>query len=127
MGQLDGSPPPIEHTLKQRKEKHFRINTENKEAPIRSRSRSGLNLKWDHLGNPNLHSILREGCLIIINEDADDYINECLNSNINKEIRYLAKLVAKELSKYNNPLAAVDDIIESSISLEIKILKYLNL
>jgi len=127
MGRLDGSPPPIEHTLKPRKEKHFRINTDNKETPIRARSRGGLNLKWDHLGNPNLHSVLREGGLIIINEDADDYSSECLDSNINKEIRYLAKLVAKELSKFNNPLAAADDVMESSISLEIRILKYLNL
>ncbi len=127
MGQLDGTPPPVEHTLKLRKEKHFRINKDVEETPIRARSRGGLNLKWDHLGNPNLHSVLREGGLIIINEDADDYSSECLNSNINKEIRYLAKLVAKELSKFNNPVSDADDVMESAISLEIRILKYLNL
>jgi len=127
MGQLDGSPPPVEHTLRPRKEKHFRINTDNKETPIRARSRGGLNLKWDHLGDPNLHSVLRESGLIIINEDADDYNSECQNSNISKEIRYLTKLVAKELSKFNNPLAVADDVMESAISLEIRILKYLNL
>lgn len=127
IGQSDGSPPPVEHTLKPRKEKHFRINTNVEENFVKARSRVGLNLKWDHLGDPNLHSVLREGGLIVINEDAEDYKNECLDSNLKKEIRYLVKLVAKELSKFNNPLAAINDVMESSISLEIRILKYLNL
>ncbi|MGC8758176.1 MAG: ATP-binding protein [Caldisericaceae bacterium] len=127
MGKLDGSPPPVNHTLNPRKEKHSKINTDEKETPIRSRSRGGLNLKWDHLGNPNLHSVLREGGLIIINEDAEDYKSECINSNVNKELRYLSKLVAKELSKFNNPLADADDVMENAIALEIRILKYLNL
>jgi len=70
---------------------------------------------------------LREGGLIVVNEDAYDYKSECLNSNTNREMRYLVKLVAKELSKFNNPQADSDELLESAISLEIRILKYLNL
>ncbi len=124
---LDGSPPPVKHTLKPRKEKHFRIKRDENGYPIKSRKRRGLNVKWEHLGDPNLHSLLREGGLIVINEDAEDYKNECLNTSIKREMRYLSKLISKELAKFNHPFANLDDIMESSITLELKILKYLNL
>jgi len=107
-----------------RKDIHPIINEDQKNE-TRVKLKGGLNLKWDHLGNPYLHSILKDGGLIIINEDAVDYKNECVSDK--REIRYLAKLVSKELSKYNKPYADTDDVMEMSIALEYKILKNLNL
>jgi hypothetical protein len=126
-GRIDGSPPPVKHTLTPRKEKHFRVKKDADEYSVRARKRRGLNLKWEHLGNPNLHSSLGEGGLIIINEDADDYKNECLNTNTKREMRYLSKLISKELAKFNNPLANTDDVMENALALELKILRHLNL
>lgn len=126
-GRLDGSPPPVKHTLNPRKEKHFRVKKDENGYPVRTRKRRGLNLKWEHLGNPNLHSLLGEGGLIIVNEDADDYKNECLNTSTRREMRYLSKLISKELAKFNNPLANTDDVMENAVALELKILRHLNL
>ncbi len=116
---------PHELGKKPRKETHNIIEGIEKSKVKISYRRGGLNLKWDHLGNPKLHSILKEGGLIIINEDAEDY-KEAITS-AKREIKYLAKLVAKELSKYNNPYANTDDVMEQAISLELKILRFLNL
>ncbi|GEM_PF-2221558 len=126
-GIIEGSPPPIEHTDNPRQEKHYRVNNNIKKRLLRTRNRSGLNLKWDHLGNPYLHSTLREGGLIVVNEDAEDYMRIRKTQSLRKELSYLVKIVAKELSKYNNPKADIDTVMESSISLEIKILEYLKI
>jgi len=125
IGDLTEYTIPHEPGIKPRFEKHNIIEDKSEENEVKSRYIGGLNIKWDHLGNQNLHSILKEGCLIIINEDAEDYKNEFVSGK--RKLKYLAKLIAKELSKYNNPNANTDDIMEISISLELKILRNLNL
>lgn len=116
---------PHNRGSKPRTEIHNVIEDRDIDDKIKSKNKYGLNIKWDHLGDPNLHSILKEGGLIIINEDAEDYKIESVSEK--RELRYLTKLISKELSKFNNPNANTDFIMEKCIALELKILRNLDL
>lgn len=83
-----------------------------------------LMLDWRHLGT-SVHSQLAEGGMVIVNEDCPDYIEECSNLSSQRNLRYLAKIAAKELARRNFMAADTDEVMERSIELELKVLRYL--
>ncbi|RIE16721.1 ATP-binding protein [Candidatus Cryosericum septentrionale] len=83
-----------------------------------------LMLDWRHLGT-TVHSQLGEGGRVIVNEDCPDYIEECSNLSSQRNLRYLAKIAAKELTRRNCLGADTDEVMERAIELELRALRYL--
>ena len=88
------------------------------------RDHSQLNLDLRHLGT-TVHSQLREGGMVIVNEDCPDFKKECVYLLSTRGLRYLAKVAAKELAKRNLPEADTDEVMERAIELELRVLKYM--
>jgi hypothetical protein len=94
------------------------------EGSTPKRDHSQLNLDLRHLGL-TVHSQLREGGMVIVNEDCPDFKNECAYLLSTRGLRYLAKVAAKELAKRNLPEADTDEVMERAIELELRVLKYI--
>lgn len=99
-------------------------NKPPEEGSVPKRDHSQLNLDLRHLGT-TVHSQLREGGMVIVNEDCPDYKKECAYLLSTRGLRYLAKVAAKELAKRNLPEADTDEVMERAIELELRVLKYI--
>lgn len=109
-------------------------NTANREPPSKppeegsapKRDHSQLNLELRHLGlGTTVHSQLREGGMVIVNEDCPDFEKECAYLLSTRGLRYLVKVAAKELAKRNLPEVDTDDVMEKAIQLELMALRHM--